>query len=133
MPNKPFIANNEILNILTAVNNADYSGSDTATVGTLTQSWVAVPISRFAGFVLELMVIVGQDTDADDAETVTFIEAFSDAIMPSVVLCDASGGGLVNECSVGAVSETGFTYDFFGGATDKTLNWIACGMRVVAE
>ena len=123
----PFHAPNQAANIIKAYNAKFWLDSVASTAGTLTQSVSYQPVKEYAGFMLCAMTIIGNDTDADNAESVTFAESF--VVAPSFLQVNRHTGGGTT-FGFNNLSTTGFDYDLPG--SNNTLSWVAYGAVLVA-
>lgn len=102
---------------------------DDITSGTLRQLRFKIPVNKIYGAYVYMQVIAGYDTDCDNAESVTFMDAFYST--PIIVLTgeNLGGGSAAKALSPSSPSTTGFTYS--SGQDNFKCWWIAVGAGLV--
>lgn len=126
--NRPFVPAIDLDRLLKAAVVLNFAAVDVGTSGTLV--WYVVKIPFFSNDFarLSLKIIWAIDTDADNAESVVFPDAFTGGSAPVLVPIRHTGGGTT--FGFNNLTASGFDYDLPG--SNNTLSWVAIGVDSVS-
>lgn len=107
---------------------ANHNRVDELVSGTLTQKMLKRSIGIYGGYEFYIKEIYGEDTDADDGESVVFMDAFTYSV--GVVYVTDNITGIVTVFNTDNLSLTGFDYHF--PVNNKHVTWHATGVDIYA-